>query len=129
MKKHRSNGCLIAVLAFLLLIGILFAGITYRTSYAKTEIVTSTSHDGRYTLIVYMIGEPEWPFGSTHCRFDLQDGSDSIIKYPFSIQDDGATAHSDNFSIVWYIDHVTITVSGSEQNDREYILNFDGTVE
>lgn len=76
-----------------------------------------------------MIGEPDWPFGSTHCRFDLFKDDKRIIKYPFSIHNDGANAHEDNFDIIWNEDNVTVIVSGSEQNDIEYVLNFDGTTE
>lgn len=76
-----------------------------------------------------MIGEPDWPFSSTHCRFDLFKDDKRIIKYPFSIHNDGANAHEDNFDIIWNEDNVTVIVSGSEQNDIEYVLNFDGTTE
>ncbi len=101
----------------------------YFESFAKTKILTSTSDNGGYHLTVYMIGEPEWPFGATHCRFDLFHGRKRLIKHPFLIHDDGAAAHEDNFYIAWDEDHVTVIVSGSEQPDQEYILNFDGTVE
>lgn len=127
MRKRR--GCLSAAAVCLVLTAVLIGGIAYRTSWAKTEVVTSSSDDGRYTLIVYMIGEPEWPFGSTHCRFDLMEGPRRIVKYPFSVQDDGAAAHEGNFRIVWYADSVRITASGSEQEDREYVLRFDGRAE
>ena len=45
------------------------------------------------------------------------------------IRDDGAVAHDSNFSVTWNENHVKIMVSGSEKNDQEYVLNFDGTVE
>ena len=38
------------------------------------------------------------------------------------------TANID-FDIKWHEDNVTVTVSGSEQDDNRYILSFDGTVE
>ena len=129
MKSRKVSGCLTAVFVISLLAGILCGGIRYRTRYAKTEITTSASSDGQYTLTISMIGEPEWPFGATHCRFDLSDGSRKVVKYPFSIQDDGAMANEENFQISWYPNKVSIIVSGSEQEDRAYILHFDGTVE
>ena len=76
-----------------------------------------------------MIGEPEWPFGATHCRMELFKDSKRIIKHPIDIYDDGAIAHKDNFDIKWHEDNVTVTVSGSEQDDNRYILSFDGTIE
>ncbi|WMJ90459.1 hypothetical protein [Anaerocolumna sp. MB42-C2] len=72
-----------------------------------------------------MIGEPDWPFGTTHCRFDLFDGSKRIAKRPLPIDNDGSNAREDNCSITWNTNNVTIMVSGEEQEDREYVLNFE----
>lgn len=128
MKSEKIRGCLITVMFFLLLAGVLIAGIAYRTNYAKTELAFYDSEDGHYRLTVFMIGEPDWPFGATHCRFDLARDGKRIIKCSFSILNDGASAHADNFRITWNPDNVTITVSGSEQSGTKYVLNFDGTV-
>jgi hypothetical protein len=116
------------LLVVLIVLAVSEAVFVYRTSFAKTEIITSASDDNSYQLIVYMIGEPEWPFGATHCRFDLFHSGKRLIKHPFSIQDDGAVAHESNFHVTWGEDHVTVIASGSEQKDKEYVLNFDGTV-
>ena len=126
---HKIKGCFILSLIFMMLLIILFAGYKYRTTYAKTEIMTETSEDNQYTLKIYMIGEPEWPFGATHCRLELFKDTKRIIKCPIDIYDDGAIVHEDNFDIRWHEDNVTVTVSGSEQDDNRYILSFDGTVE
>lgn len=116
--------CAAILLPCLLLIG----GIQYRVSFAKTEIITSAANNEPYTLTIYQIGEPDWPFGPTHCRFDLRNGSKRIIKHPFSIRNDGCSAHASNFTIVWSADSAAITVSGEEQPDQTYILCYDGTV-
>lgn len=126
---HKIKGCFILTLLFMILLIILFAGYRYRITYAKTEIMTETSEDNQYTLKIYMIGEPEWPFGATHCRLELFKDTKRIIKCPIDIYDDGAIVHEDNFDIRWHEDNVTVTVSGSEQDDNRYILFFDGTVE
>lgn len=126
---HKIKGCFILSLIFMILLIILFAGYRYRITYAKTEIMTETSEDNQYTLKIYMIGEPEWPFGATHCRLELFKDTKRIIKCPIDIYDDGAIVHEDNFDIRWHEDNVTVTVSGSEQDDNRYILFFDGTVE
>lgn len=70
MRNRKIRGCLFVVLIPCILVLILMAGIMWRTSFAKTEILTSASEDGTASLTVYMIGEPDWPFGPTHCRFD-----------------------------------------------------------
>ena len=129
MSHKKVRGCIIAIAIPVVLILILFAGIKWRISYAKTEILTSSSDNGSYHLIVYMIGEPDWPFGATHCRFDLFNDNRKITEYSFSIMNDGGNVHEGNFHITWNTDHVTVLVSGSEQSDEIYELNYDGTVE
>ena len=66
------------------------------------------------------MGEPDWPFGATHCRFTLRREGRQILERAFSIQDDGAVARADG---------VQVTVSGSEQGNRVYVLGFDGSAE
>lgn len=127
MRQKNMWPMLIAVfliLLFLLLIG----SFHYRVNYAKTEVITSVSDDGKHTLTVYMIGEPDWPFGSTHCRFDLRNGNKRIVKEPFSIHDDGVAASENNFAITWREDRVEILVTASEQPDEMCIIYFDGMV-
>ncbi len=125
MAKKIGRALLAVFVVFVLAVSV----FVYFASFAKTKILTSASNDGGYHLTVYMIGEPDWPFGATHCRFDLFHGRKRLITYPFSIQDDGAAAREDNFHVVWGEGCVTVTVSGSEQADQSYTLNFDGTVE
>jgi len=128
VRKQKLRGCLIVGALPVVLMLILLAGVLWRTSFAKTEILTSSPKSGDYSLTVYMIGEPDWPFGPTHCRFDLFRNDKRLVKYPFSIRDDGVPAHESNLKITWSTDHVMIIVSGSEQSDAVYVLNFDGTV-
>ena len=84
------------------------------------------------------MGEPDWPFGATHCRFTLRKEGRQILERAFSIQDDGAVARADNFAVRWRADNfavrwradgVQVVVSGSEQGDRVYVLGFDGSAE
>ena len=120
---------LLAALSAFIIALILISGILWHTTPAPTEILTSSSQDGNYSLTVYMIGEPEWPFGPTHCRCDLLHNDKKLIEHPFSILNDGAIAHESNFAITWNADSVLLIVSGSEQSDAAYLLNFDGTIE
>ena len=120
----------------LLLYLFLFACIVYRTDYAATEVLTSApevlasaSDDGQYNLTVSMVGEPDWPFGPTHCRFDLKKDGKRILRHPFSVRNDGANVHESNFTVVWNVDSVTVLVTGEEQPEETYILCFDGTVQ
>lgn len=103
--------------------------IKYKVSYAKTEVTSSISDDGRYQVIIFMIGEPDWPFGATHCRFDLLDGKKTITMYQTDLRNDGCYAHENNFDITWDMDSVVVKASASEQPDLYYRFYFDGKTE
>lgn len=127
-NSNRIKGCFMICIPILFSLLLLIIGVVWRTSYAKTEIVTSFSDDGRKKLSVYMIGEPDWPFGPTHCRFELYIDEKRIAKYPFSVRNDGMSCSENNFSILWGEDSVKIGVSGEEQSEKEYVLDFQGKI-
>ena len=114
--------------AILLLYLFLFACIMYRTGYAATEVIHTLSADAQHSLAVSMIGEPDWPFGPTHCRFDLEKDGKRILRHSFSVRNDGASVSENNFTVVWNPDSVSVLVTGEEQPEDTYILYFDGTI-
>ena len=129
MSRKNSNRYIIAAAIFAGIFLISMIALRWHTKYAKTEILDYTSDDGVHELIIYMIGEPDWPFGNTHCRFDLFEDGKRIIKYSFAILDDGANASADNFTVIQGSNTITVAVYGSEQGMTTYILNYNGTVE
>ncbi len=121
---------LFRILVGIVFFGILFAGMLfYEMNYAIGEVTSSESEDQRYRLVIYMIGEPDWPFGMTHCRFDFIDGRKRIIQYQFDIADDGRMPGESNFEIQWNEEDVLLKVSGDEQADTYYLISFEGKVE
>ena len=109
--------------AFILVLVFLFIGsLKYKISYARTAVLTAASENGVYGLTVYMIGEPDFPFGATHCRFYLKEGKKTITKYRFELHDDGCNASPGNFEITWEDDAVLIHTTASEQEDQFYRL-------
>ncbi len=101
---RRLRGCLAAVGAVALCLAALAGGIWYRVEVAPTEVLTDVSPDGMYELTIDRVGEPDWPFGATHCRFTLHGEGRQILERAFSIQDDGAVARADNFAVRWRAD-------------------------
>ena len=129
----KTLGLPLAVILLLYLF--LFACIVYRTNYAATEVLISTpevlssaSADGQYSLAVSQIGEPDWPFGPTHCRFVLKKDGKRILRHSFSVRNDGVSVTENNFSVIWNPNDVIVLVTGEEQPEETYILCFDGTV-
>ncbi|MCQ2401789.1 MAG: hypothetical protein MJ059_07705 [Lachnospiraceae bacterium] len=111
------------------LIVLLIGSLKYKISYARTEVLTAASENGVYELTAYMIGEPDFPFGATHCRFELKEGKKTITKYRFELHDDGCNASPGNFEIMWEDDAVLVHTTASEQEDQFYRLFFDGRKE
>lgn len=126
MKTIRFLSLTAAVIFLLLLL--LLGGFYYKTQLELTPVVKEISPEEEAELTIYMVGEPAWPFGPTDCRFDLEVAGKRVVKYGFSIHEDGAPASAGNFSVTWKQDYVEILVRASEQYAQTYILCFDGTV-
>lgn len=114
----------VVLLPFLLLAGSFY----YKTEMELNPVVTEVSPHGKAELTICQVGEPAWPFGPTDCRFDLYVDNKRVVKYPFSIHNDGVPASENNFCITWYEDHVQILVSAEEQFDEVCSIYFDGMV-
>ena len=126
MQKRRKW---ILVLIGLLIVSAALCGrILQEKSPSETEVVSSQKEGQGYTLTVLMLGEPEWPFGPTHCRFDLREGETLIAQHPVSLRNDGGIVSEQNFQIHWNEDGVEILVSAKEQSDTVYRISYDGTL-
>jgi hypothetical protein len=115
------GGIMLAFLSLLLL-------FVYYMNYATADVDTKMSDDGTYTVIMKSVGSP-WFFGPADGRFVLKEGKKTIVKYDFTVYDDGGCIRSSIWNVEWLSDSVRITVSGSEQSDCQYELYFDGHVD
>ena len=115
--------CAIMALALFLLVG----SITYIIHYKIHEIDTSVSPDGKYELILQQVGDPDWPFGSTHARVVLKEGDKIIKKYRFDVHNDGCNISDNSWIVNWYDNSVTYLIYAEEQSDQLYRICFDGT--
>lgn len=115
----------IFVAGILLLIG----SFTYVTRYKITDIDSSTSPNGDYTVLYQNVGEPDWPFGYSHARLVLKHKDKTVSKYKFDVANDGGVLQPDSWSILWKDNCAEVTISGEEQSDVLYILSFDGRID
>ncbi len=122
--KRRKGILLAAGLAVLLCAAVL--GVRWRTQYKRTEILSVQSGDSSRTLTVYMVGEPEFPYGSTRGLIVLSHGGERTAQVSFSVQNDGANLRAEDFDEVWSEDGVSVTVRAAEQEACVYTLYFDG---
>lgn len=128
MKKISKKILIIIIACVVLLCGGI-AGLIYKINYKQTAIKTSYYSDNAYELTIYEIGEPDFPFGSSHCRFVLLDGEKEISSTDFEVQNDGKNLNDSNFDISWSNKGAKIIVNGEEQEDTVYYINFDGKTE
>ncbi len=112
------------MLTFLTLLLLFF----YSMNYATADVDTKVSDDGTYTVIMKSVGSPLF-FSPADGRFVLKEGKKTIVKFDFTVYDDGASIRSSTWDVQWLSDSVRIIVSGSEQGDCQYELYFDGHVE
>ena len=126
MKKSKIILIVVLVLAIILSFPAVFI---YKTQYKKTEIITNSNTNDSHKLIVYEIGEPDFPFGAAHCRFDLNDGNKKISSLSFDVYNDGGWALKENFIVKWNDDGAEISVNGEEQEEHTYYLYFNGETE
>lgn len=100
--------------------------VRYKTRYEAEQISTSTSPDGDYELVIYSVGEPNFPFGAAHGRLVLKDKEKTVAYRSFEVANDGARFYDGDLETTWYIDRVEVVVSGSEQRDELVTLRFNG---
>lgn len=101
--------------------------LQYETCFKKTVCDTSVSPEGRYTLTLLEIGEPDWPFGSASGRLVLKAGNARVNQADFELKNDGGRIHSDCWRVTWTEDCAEVILSGEEQFDEQILLYFDGT--
>ena len=117
----------VIIVGILVLVALLPLGyFRYKTHYEVEQISTSMSPDGDYELVIYSVGEPDFPFGSAHGRLKLKGKEKAVAYMPFEVANDGAGFDVSDLDIKWYDDRVEVVVSGSEQHDELVTLRFDG---
>ena len=103
-----------------------FGYVRYKTRYEAEQISVSMSPDGDYELVIYSVGDPDFPFGAAHGRLVLKGKEKTVAYMPFEVANDGARFDDSDIETTWYIDRVEVVVSGSEQHDELVIMYFDG---
>ena len=99
---------------------ILAAGITglyFRPALKKTKLMEDIQSEGGHTLAVYMIGEPDFPFGAVTCRAVLREGDKTLAAEDFSLHNDGKVPSPDDFQVSWQEEQVILRASSEEADD------------
>ena len=121
----RKRSAVLWILRSVLLALLIAAGfLIYKADYEKKEIGTYDRETA--SLVIYEIGAPGFPFGDSACRLVLKQDGKQVGRMDFSLANDGKRPDEGNFSVVWREDGVAVTASGEEQEDRTYVLYFEG---
>ena len=121
--KIVLGGLVIIIALFMILV----SGIIYTVKYKIHDIDSKLSPDGTYELTLQQVGDPDWPFGSTHARVILKNDNNIITKYKFDVHNDGANISKGSWSVDWNEDSVECVLYGEEQSDQLYRIFFDGS--
>lgn len=118
MKKNKLLSTLLIV--FVLMILLFFFLAEYNFAYRRTEVLSSSS--GEYNISIYMIGEPQFPYGYTKWGFSLYSRRRKIREESHFLLNDGKILTEDNFLVIWGDDAVSIVASGSEEDDVRFVI-------
>ncbi len=120
MTGKTKHTLFVSILMAIFLVLLCFVLVEYKTNYRKTEVLSSSSGD--YRLSIYMIGEPQFPYGYTKWGFSLYRGKEKLGEKSMALLNDGKVLTEENFSVIWAESNLTITVFGSEQEDTKCII-------
>ena len=107
----------------------LLAGCSLIVSILKTEFITSqSSPDNLYSVSLYQVGDPEWPFGDVKAKLVLSDSESNVIDaVDFELANDGGDVKAGNIiEIVWLENHVEIRMREFDTiMEYTYILEYN----
>ena len=122
---HKKRNAVLAVLRGILLLFLTAAGfLIYKTEYEPKEIGVYDREP--YRLVIYHVGEPGFPFGTSDCRLVLSRDGRRTGSMDITLHNDGKNPDTENFIVEWREDLVCVTVRGEEQEDTLCTLYFDG---
>lgn len=124
MKKKIIITVIAILSAVVIFIVASIGWFVHDTEYKLTLAGTENSPDGKYAVTFQMVGNPDWPFGSTAVKVTVKgtDGNKIIKVIDTSIDDDGALLREKNWDVVWQDGSVKIILKGSEQEDAVHTV-------
>ncbi len=118
MKKNKLISILVIITVFVIILFFFLA--EYNVAYRRTEVLSSSS--GEYNISIYMIGEPQFPYGYTKWGFSLYSRRRKIREESHSLLNDGKIVTAENFIVIWDDDAVEIVASGLEEDDVRFVM-------
>lgn len=95
----------------------------YVEDFKETSIVQYQNDNG-YTLEVVEVGRSNLDYGSINCKFKLMKNGTLVNTYKFAILNGKEYPDDENFDVEWGNENVRIIVSGQDQKDLAYFINY-----
>ena len=80
-------------------------------------VLSGQNKDGTYSIFIYEVGAPEFPFGEGRCQIVLKKGNITIENQEIVVYNDGKRLGKDNFKVNWLDDHANIIIHAEEMED------------
>lgn len=124
MKKKIIISVISVLSAVVIFIAVCIGWFIYNNEYKLTLAGTENSPDGKYAVTFQMVGNPDWPFGSTTVKITVEETESrkKLKVIDTSIHDDGGILREYNWDVVWQNDSVKIILKGSEQEDTVHTV-------
>ena len=80
-------------------------------------ILSDQNKDRTYSILIYEVGAPEFPFGEGRCKIVLKKGDVTIENQEIIVYNDGKRLGKDDFKVNWLDDHINIIIHAEEMED------------
>ena len=110
IMKKKTIRILVSVFVILLVFRLIF-----RTG--DKLILSNQNKDGTYSIFIYEVGAPEFPFGEGRCEIVLKKGNITIENQEIIVYNDGKRLGKDNYNVNWLDDHANIIIHAEEMED------------
>lgn len=127
MKKFKKiMKIILSTIITIAIIGGIFLGyFIYATTYKGTTISKSVNPDNKYTIKFQEVGEV-FMFSPSKVRVTLLNNKgEKMNSISESIYNDGVNLSENNITVQWFNGYVEIILSGCEQANESYRLDFN----
>ena len=103
---NKISKYVVIIVGILVMVLLPLGYVRYKTRYEAEQISVLTSPDGDYELVIYSVGDPDFPFGAAHGRLVLKGKEKTVAYRSFEVANDGARFDESDLKTTWYIDRV-----------------------
>lgn len=106
----------------ILFLAVFIIFVSSACSFEEEILITSqNSPDGDYTIYLYQVGSPQWPFGSVNAKLVLEDNNGKKIdEEKFALANDGAGVFEGNIKEITWLENQVQIIMGEADTIQQY---------